>query len=159
MADRQRLRAALAEHSNVRAFLRAIRLGEGTSDDRGYHRIVGGQEFEDFSHHPGVKVFLPRYGVRSSAAGAYQFIWPTWNGLVAEYGFEDFAPERQDQGAVALILEHHALDEVEAGKVVEAIRLCSPVWASLPGSLAGQRTEALDRVVAEYVKWGGQVAA
>ena len=95
------LQAAL-ENANVRAFLRAIRLGEGTSDEAGYYRIVGGGSFSDDSKHPGVKVYIQRYDVYSTAAGAYQIINGTWNGLVRQYGFTDFSPESQDLAAVAL---------------------------------------------------------
>jgi len=37
---------------NVLAFLRAIRLGEGTLDADGYRRIVGGELFGSFADHP-----------------------------------------------------------------------------------------------------------
>lgn len=144
---------------NVRAFLRAIRLGEGTSDHRGYNRIVGGEEFEDFSKHPRKLVYISKYNVKSSAAGAYQIIWPTWKGLVEQYGFKDFSPRSQDLAAIALIREVGALDEVIEGNVREAIRLCATKWASLPGSAAGQRTEKLGSVIAEYLKHGGDVQA
>jgi len=154
---RQRLQDALVV-GNVRAFLRAIRLGEGTSDDLGYRRMVGGGEFTSFVTHPRRRVSIPRYGVWSSAAGAYQIIWPTWSSLVAQYGFEDFRPARQDEAAVALIAEKGALDDVIAGRAREAIELCHEIWASLPGSKAGQRTETLDRVLAEYRDHGGTIA-
>ena len=43
---------AVAPDKNLGAFLHAIRLGEGTSDEDGYRRIVGGELFDDFSRHP-----------------------------------------------------------------------------------------------------------
>jgi muramidase (phage lysozyme) len=147
------------QHPNVRAFLRAIRLGEGTSDDDGYRRIVGdGGLFGSFDDHPRKPVWIPRYKVWSSAAGAYQIIRRTWDGLVSQYRFTDFSPESQDEAAVALIIEKGALDDAIAGNIAEAVRKCAPVWASLPGSKAGQRTEHLYNVVAEYEKHGGVVA-
>lgn len=155
---RTELLAATA-HPNVKAFLRAIRLGEGTSDERGYNRIVGGQEFEDFSRHPRVLVKIERYGIYSTAAGAYQFIYSTWAALCRQYGFADFSPKNQDAGAVALIHEKRALDDVKAGWIERAISKCASIWASLPGSTAGQRTEKLDDVLAEYVRHGGELAA
>ena len=146
------------ENPNVAAFLKAIRLGEGTSDELGYNRIVGGGTFTDDSKHPRVKVYLPKYDVFSTAAGAYQFIWPTWAGLVKQYGFTDFTPESQDQAAVALIVEKHALDDVLTGRLAEAVEKCAPIWASLPGSTAGQRTESYDAVQNEYLSHGGKLA-
>lgn len=149
-----RLDAALA-NPNVRAFLRAIRLGEGTSDDDGYRRMVGGGNFDSFADHPRKRVWVDRYKVYSSAAGAYQFLTGTWDEVAGRYGLPDFSPENQDRAAVALLIRRKALDDVIAGRIERAIDKCKLEWASLPGSTYGQRTESLDRVLAEYVKWGG----
>lgn len=151
------LQEALQE-TNVQAFLKAIRLGEGTSDELGYYRIVGGGSFSDDSKHPRIKVHIERYNVDSTAAGAYQIIWPTWQGLLRQYGFPDFTPECQDEAAVALIAEKRALDDVKAGRLAEAIAKCAPIWASLPGSTAGQRTESYDAVEQVYLANGGTLA-
>lgn len=151
-----RLRSA-SEHPNVKAFLRMLRLGEGTADELGYRRIVGGGEFGSFAGHPKILVPIPRYRIKSTAAGAYQFIWPTWRSLVEQYGFPDFSPRSQDLGAIALIFEKGALDDVIAGRVERAIFKVRNIWASLPGSEHGQRTETLKRALAEYRKHGGQM--
>lgn len=150
-----RLDTALA-NPNVRAFLRAIRLGEGTSDDDGYRRIVGGGEFDSFADHPRKRVWIDRYKLYSSAAGAYQFIAPTWDEMAQQYDLPDFSPENQDRAAVGLLIRRKALDDVIAGRIEQAIDKCKLEWASLPGSTYGQRTESLDRVLAEYQKWGGR---
>ena len=146
------------ENTNVRAFLQAIRLGEGTSSPEGYWTIVGGQTFTDDSKHPNVRVWIERYKVWSTAAGAYQFIRPTWDGLVRQYGFPDFSPDCQDEGAVALIAERGALADIEAGSLAAAIHKCRNVWASLPGAEAGQRTESYAAVRKVYVDAGGALA-
>lgn len=158
MADRSKLKQALLS-TNVRAFLRAIRLGEGTWDEDGYYRLCGGELIRDLTHHPRKKVWIPRYGVWSSAFGAYQINWPTWNDLVEKWGFSDFYPDTQDEAAVALIIRAGALDEVLEGKIAAAIHLCNDTWASLPGSHSGQRTEAFDDVIAEYQKFDGAVVS
>ena len=155
--NRADLQAALKE-TNVRAFLRAIRLGEGTSDEAGYNRIVGGGTFTDDSVHPRVRVFLPKYNVYSTAAGAYQITWPTWVGLCKQYDFPDFSPDVQDEAAVALIAEKRALGDAVAGRLQEAVAKCAPIWASLPGSTAGQRTEDMAAVQKEYLSHGGTLA-
>lgn len=155
--NRRDLQDAL-QNQNVRAFLKAIRLGEGTSDEMGYYRIVGGQMFSDGSVHPRVKVFLPKYQVFSTAAGAYQIIWPTWSGLCKQYDFPDFTPESQDEAAVALIVEKKALEDAKAGRLQEAVSKCASIWASLPGSTAGQRTESMAAVEKEYTDNGGTIA-
>ena len=155
--NRGDLQAAL-QNPNMVAFLRAIRLGEGTSDEMGYYRIVGGGTFSDDSVHPHVSVFLPKYNVHSTAAGAYQLIFPTWSGLCKQYSFPDFSPECQDEAAVALIAEKHALDDVLCGRLSDAVQKCSTIWASLPGSTAGQRTEDFNAVQQVYLNNGGKLA-
>ena len=146
------------EHPNVRAFLKAIRLGEGTSDEAGYYRIVGGGTFTDDRQHPNVRVWIERYKVWSTATGAYQIINPTWRGLLKQYGFPDFSPDSQDQAAVALIAGRHAIQDVQDGRFKEAVAKCAAEWASLPGSTAGQRVEAYDAVLAVYQQNGGTLA-
>lgn len=145
-----------ASSPNMQAFLHAIRLGEGTSDEDGYRRIVGGKLFDAPPWgHPKEFVWLPRYQVHSSAAGAYQFLYKTWTALERQYGFEDFSPWNQDLGAIGLIAGRGALADVLEGHIEEAVRKCAKEWASLPGSPYQQRTEQLDSVLAEYGKFGG----
>lgn len=151
------LKAAL-ENINVAAFLKCIRLGEGTSDELGYYRIVGGQMFTDDSRHPNVKVWIERYHVYSTAAGAYQIIMPTWRPLVRLYNFADFSPATQDLAAVALIEGRNALRDVIDGRFKEALKKCSEEWASLPYSKAGQRKELYAAVAKVYTDSGGVIA-
>jgi len=150
---------AISREPNVSAFLRAIRVGEGTSDDAGYRRIVGGSMAQSLADHPRTMIWLPRYKVNSSAAGAYQFLGKTWDGLVRQYGFPSFEPQWQDAGAVGLIIGRKALDAVRSGDIRAAIALCNKEWASLPGAPYGQRTEGMDAVLLEYRKWGGTLTA
>ena len=155
--NRRDLQDAL-QNTNVTAFLKAIRLGEGTLDDYGYKRIVGGDVFSDFSKHPNQRVFIPRYDVYSTAAGAYQIIFPTWSNLVHQYAFPDFSPTSQDEAAVALIAGRHALQDVIDGHFVDAVQKCSAEWASLPGAKAGQRIEAMENVRQVYLVSGGTIS-
>lgn len=147
----------LVNVANVFAFLRCIRLGEGTADEMGYYRIVGGRMFTDDSKHPRVRVWVSRYRVWSTAAGAYQIIYPTWQSLVHQYHFTDFTPDSQDMAAVALIRGRKALDDVIAGRLTIAVQKCSAEWASLPGSTAGQRIESYANVERAYRDAGGAV--
>lgn len=151
------------DNPNVGAFLRAIRLGEGTSDPDGYRRIVGGELVDDLSRHPfdgtgRAPVFIPRYQVYSTASGAYQIILRTWKEMERQYDLPDFEPDSQDLAAVGLIVRRGALERVAMGYIEEAIRLCAKEWASLPGAGYGQREESLERVLAEYVEQGGKLA-
>lgn len=148
------------DNPNVRAFLRAIRFGEGTSDADGYRRLVGGGEFGSFHDHPRERRYIERYKVWSTAAGAYQFIaGSTWDEMRKLYALPDFSPESQDLAAIGLIHRRGALQDVLAGRIESAIAKCAKEWASLPGSPYGQRTVALARVIQEYTTHGGQLEA
>ncbi len=152
--------------SNVRAFLRAIRLGEGTADDAGYRRLFGGGNFDSFADHPRVRTYEKRDGqfIRNgkidftTAAGAYQITATTWDEVRARYGLRDFSPNSQDLAAVGLLIRRRALDDVLAGRIEQVIEKCRLEWASLPGSPYGQRTESLRRVLDAYAAAGGTFA-
>jgi muramidase (phage lysozyme) len=146
------------KNSNVRAFLRMIRYGEGTRDQDGYRRMFGGKLFDSFADHPRQIQTFPLKGgktLSSSAAGAYQFLTRTWDGLVKQYGFPDFSPESQDKGCVALIKGRGALEDVIAGRFDQAVRKCNREWASLPESPYGQPTTTLAQARQHYIDEGG----
>ncbi len=70
------------QEARIRAFLRMIRVGEGTEGQLGYERLFGGSSFirnhgRDFSDHPRVLIKTPKYN--STAAGAYQVMGYTWD--------------------------------------------------------------------------------
>ena len=155
MLTRQNLQDAL-KSDNVVAFLKMIRVGEGTSDVLGYNRIFGGAHFNSLADHP--RIFVPFGKSKSSAAGAYQFLARTWDGLVKQYGFPDFSQECQDEGAVALIAGRNALDDVIAGRFNDAVRKCNREWASLPGSPYGQPTTKIEKARELYIDYGGVIA-
>lgn len=145
---------------NVQAFLRVIRAGETNQDDSAFRMMFGGEMFQSFKDHPR-KVITKKLGGKeysSSAAGAYQFLSKTWDGLVAQYKFPDFSPEYQHLGAVALIKGRKALEDVIAGRFDAAILKCGKEWASLPGSPYGQPTKTLAQAKAVYEKYGGTYA-
>lgn len=142
---------------NVRAFLRVIRVGEGTQDDGGYQRLFGGGKFDGWADHPRVKV--QKSGYTSTAAGAYQFLSSTWDETAAALGLRDFSPQSQDKAAVARIAYRGALDDVIAGRFEAAIEKCGKEWASLPGSPYGQPTITMARALGVYRAFGGQESA
>lgn len=149
------LQAAL-EHPNVRAFLRMLRYGEGTADEHGYYRLVGGRNVTALDDHPSITVSLNRQ-LKSTAAGAYQILSRTWEEMQRLYGWPDFSPQSQDECAVALMTRRRALGDVMAGRIKTAIRKCNKEWASLPGSPYGQRTETLADALKYYGQHGGVV--
>jgi lysozyme len=97
-------------------------------------------------------------GCVSTAAGAYQIIRPTWNRLKAKLGLPDFSPTSQDQAATRLIQDRGALQDVYAGRVLQAISKCRNEWASLPGNYAKQGQRSAATLLAWYQNNGGAVA-
>jgi muramidase (phage lysozyme) len=159
MADLARLRQHLA-NGNVQAFLRVIRHCEGTADEAGYRRMFGGKLFDSWADHPRqAQTFALRKGgtLTSTAAGAYQFLARTWDGLVRQHGFEDFSPENQDLAAVALLDGRKALPDLVRGDLDAAVAKCAREWASLPGSPYGQPTKTMAEVRRVYAKHGGRL--
>lgn len=150
----------LARHPNVAAFLRVIREAESSQGDEAYRMLFGGEIVDDLSSHPNrvIERTLRGKALRSSAAGAYQFLASTWRDISAPYGITDFSPASQDAAAVALIRRAGALDHVIAGRLDEAIRRCASTWAGLPGDHYGQGGIDLARARAVYLRYGGTIA-
>lgn len=151
----------LRENANIRAFLALIRHTEGTEPNRAKwnpYAVTYGydHELKRFDRHPadpslgadrwrGVRLpdkYCTAAGLRppcySTAAGAYQFIWPTWRALAGRYLLGDFGPSSQDEAAIALLAERHAIDAIIGGDLLIALHAASKEWASLPFSSAGQ---------------------
>ncbi len=144
-------------NGNVQAMLRVIRRGEGTADELGYRRIFGGELFDSFAKHPQVKV-TKRYGTKtltSTAAGAYQFLYSTWDETAKIMGFGDFSPAAQDYGAVARIAARGALEDVKAGRFEVALQKIAKEWASLPHSPYGQPVISMSTASSTYTLAGG----
>ncbi|MBK8108726.1 MAG: glycoside hydrolase family 104 protein [Betaproteobacteria bacterium] len=147
-------------NTNVRAFLRVIRAGEGTADEDGYRRQFGGELFTDFSRHPNraITKTLGDKQLTSTAAGAYQFLGRTWSECQAALNLPDFSPASQDLAAVFLIARRKGLEHAIAGRLEQAIAACANEWASLPGSPYGQPTKTLAQCHAVYKQHGGTYA-
>lgn len=148
---RDDLIAALT-HDNVGAFLRVIREGESNQTEDAYRLMYGGKLFDAPPwNHPHIHIPLAN-GQTTSAAGAYQYEIATWEDLAKRYGFEDFSPPNQDQGAVGKLADRHALEDVLAGRLDEAIRKLHNEWTSL--ALAKRQAEA----PAIFQAYGGRLA-
>jgi len=156
---------------NVAAFLDMIAYAEGTprySQNDGYDVLAGGKLFHSYADHPRIKVKLraddlttPRdESLSSTAAGRYQFLVRTWDGLVAKLGrrvLPDFSPESQDRAAIELLKQRGAYSLIREGRVYEAINACRKEWASLPGAGYGQRELRAEALREVYVQAGGIV--
>jgi len=158
MMTRGELLAASRE-PNVRAFLDAIAVCEGTAGLDGYRTQFGGGTFASLADHPRTVITATLGGkpIHSSAAGRYQFLRRTWDELVRQHGFPSFEPDWQDAAAVALIDGRRALAAVRAGDLARAVDLCKEEWASLPGSPHGQPTKHFSLVRDVYLRAGGRL--
>ncbi len=144
---------SILQDKNVQAILRVIRTGEGTADAGGYSRLYGGGTFSSYADHPRQKI--TKWGITSTAAGAYQFLSSSWDETRRLMGLKDFSPASQDLAAVGRIAARGALQDVIAGRFTTAMRKLNKEWASLPGSPYGQRTLKFDAALAVYRGSGG----
>lgn len=134
---------------NLERFLFLITETEGT-DRQGtpYNELYGYDNFTDFSKHPNINV--TKGGLTSTAAGRYQMLKGTWDGVQAQLNLPDFSPLSQDKAAIQLIKNRGAYDAVINGDFQTAIAKTNKEWASLPGSPYGQPTYSLKRAL-DYI--------
>lgn len=148
--------------ANLRAFLALIRWAEtGTSGPESYRVVVGGRRIDSLEDHPRLTVdvkFPNGMRVTSTAAGAYQFLAGTWDRCKAALGLPDFSPASQDEAAIWLIKQRGALEDVEAGRLREALEKCSWEWASLPPSRYGQPGKTHAQCADVFVRAGGIIS-
>jgi muramidase (phage lysozyme) len=143
-------------YKNIRAFLIMIQYAEGTYGKDGYRKLYGGGYFNDYSRHPNTKV--TKWGITSTAAGAYQILSKTWAELQAKLKLPDFSPVSQDKAAIELIRRRKALEDVYAGRFAQAIAKCKKEWASLPGAGYGQNEKNVTSLLAVIKASGGMTA-
>jgi muramidase (phage lysozyme) len=119
----------------VRKVLDVIASAEGVR--HGYNTIFGNERFGNLSAHPNVRKAFKQTDGKSNfttAAGRYQFLKGTWDGLSRQYNLKDFSPQSQDIGAIGLIMQKGALGDVLKGNYQAAIQKLGGTWASLPSS-------------------------
>lgn len=159
---------------NIAAFLSLLRQSEGTeSAGDPYSVCYGyGHTIRNFDDHPAITgewggARLPDAmcknagfgpGCKSTAAGAYQIIRPTWINLKNALGLSDFTSASQDAAAVELIRRRAALEDVKAGRIEAAIKKSRNEWASLPGNYAGQGQRNINTLLGWYDQAGGTFA-
>jgi muramidase (phage lysozyme) len=141
-----------------------IRYAEGT--ERGgpdsYRVMFGGSLAPNLKQHPDKVITGNRYS--SSAAGAYQFLTPTWQQQQKKLGLQSFGPVEQDIAALDLARQRTmglgGLSYLqEKGLTPEFVAKLAPEWASLPTqqgkSYYGQPVKSFDELKKVY----GQQAA
>lgn len=148
-----------ANNPNVRKMLDVIASAEGVK--HGYNTIFGNERVNNLSAHPNVRKAFKQTDGRTNyttAAGRYQFLNDTWNGLARRYGLKDFSPQSQDIGAIGLLMQNGALPYVLKGDYRTAIQKSGGTWASLPSSPYAQpkRSQAeIDRFLGGNASSGG----
>lgn len=145
-----------AAYKNLKAFLITIQFAEGTFGKDGYNKLYGGDLFQDLSKHPNTP--QKKWGITSTAAGAYQILNKTWNEIQPKLGLPDFSAASQDKAAVELIRRRKALEDVYAGRFAQALTKCRKEWASLPGAGYGQNEKDAQKLLAVYKVAGGTIA-
>lgn len=148
-------------HPQVQAFLKAIRVHEGTSGDDGYNLMFTRLTFDSFKDHPR-KINCGVYNgdeLCSDAAGAYQFLSTTWDIVAKQIEAKDFSPYWQDMGAIQLIKNRKAYTSVVKGDIADACDKCSFEWASMPDRNGegryGQPNCSFEEFVELFKKYGG----
>ena len=159
--------------ANIAAFLTVIRKAEGTEGRGGYRACYGySHTISDMSEHPAISgewrgVVLPAAmcanagfgpGCKSTAAGAYQIIRPTWIRLRDRLGLVDFTEASQDAAAIELIRQRGALEDVKSGRFNDAVHKSRQEWASLPGNSARQGQRSIDTLAGWFAGAGGAFA-
>ncbi|MCH7391810.1 glycoside hydrolase family 24 protein [Acinetobacter dispersus] len=146
MATKQNFEKLL-NSPNVQKMLDLIANAEGVK--HGYNTLFGNEKFNDLSQHPNIsKEFTQTDGKKNSttAAGRYQFLKGTWDGVAKQLGLEDFSPKNQDIAAVALLAQNGALPSVLKGDYKAAIQKSGSTWASLPSSPYAQPKKSWEEV-------------
>lgn len=131
-----------------RAFLDCIAYAEGTSGTDGYNTMFTHKKFSNFKDHP--RIVQGSGGLRSDAAGRYQFLSTTWDSAKKSLNLNDFSPASQDKAGLWLVQNRGALGDVDAGRFESAIGKCNQEWASLPGSPYGQPTKSMSELKNYY---------
>ncbi|CAM3792051.1 glycoside hydrolase family 104 protein [Flavobacterium gelidilacus] len=158
--------------ARVRAFMRMLRIGEGTENEKGYTTQYSGKQFTNMSKHPENVITAGKYS--SSAAGAYQIMRYTWwwlggqkltdnnkkagvyeeyHDYIKKYNIPDFTAESQDKLCV-IILKHKRsgiMDLIFKNQIKDALdKYGSYEWASLPPGRYGQPTQTMGLALKKY---------
>ncbi|MFI8146030.1 hypothetical protein [Acinetobacter sp. ABJ_C5_2] len=125
----------LLKAPNVQKMLDLIANAEGVK--YGYNTLFGNERLDDLSSHPNIKKQFKQTDGQvknTTAAGRYQFLKDTWDGVANQLGLKDFSPKNQDIAAVALLAQNGALPSVLKGDFKTAVQKSGVTWASLPSS-------------------------
>lgn len=144
-----------AQDIKIKSFLKFIRYAEHKREDSlGYRQLFGNkQTFTDMSKHPNTP--QTAWGRTSTAAGAYQILYATWQEAVEKGIVRDFTESSQDKIATWKLRTRHALVHVQKGDIEHAIPLLRKEWTSMPGAAESTMSmkharEKFDKYVNEF---------
>jgi muramidase (phage lysozyme) len=138
-----------------KALLDTIAFAEGTRGvgQDGYNILFAYKTIDDCNVHPNRTVCSGSYC--STAAGRYQFLTTTWNGLK----LPNFRPENQTTGAMTLISWRKGTvpsdRPMTATEFTNLMNKISYEWASLPPGRYGQPIKTMSQLRSEYCKLAG----
>jgi muramidase (phage lysozyme) len=138
----------------------AIAYAEGTrgySMD-GYNVLFSYRTVSSCNRHP--NLCLAFGSTCSTAAGRYQFLTSTWNGVARARGLTTFEPENQERGAAYLISNVRRVTvpqtrPMTATEFSNAMAKLSYEWASLPPGRYGQPVKTLSQMRSTYCRAAG----
>lgn len=133
MADRS-FYEQFRQTPEAQGLLRMLRFAEGTErgGEDSYRVMFGGSLAPNLKQHPDQVM-----KGRSTAAGAYQFLTPTWQQQQKKLGLTSFGPVEQDIAALDLARQRTmglgGLSYLQKkGLTPEFVAALAPEWASLP---------------------------
>jgi muramidase (phage lysozyme) len=129
----------------IRAMLDVIGFSEGTNDNYGVvvrGKVIGPANspllgkinviVTELNDHPRLLVRV-NPAINSTAAGRYQFLIGTWDGL----GLPDFSPRSQDLGAIKLMKRRKMIEPLLNNDFDLAVQRGCKEWASFPDAAKG----------------------
>ena len=149
--------------ARIKAFMRMLRIGEGTKGNKGYETLFGGKSFikdfhKSYKDHP--KIHMPFGKTTSTAAGAYQIMSYTWDDkslakYKRKYHITSFVPINQDKFAIVLLKYKHknGWKALLNGNINNALNSYSYEWASLPPGRYGQPTQTKKEAIKHFNKF------
>lgn len=152
---------AAVDNPNVRKFRDMLAQAEGVK--HGYATGFGNKPLDSLDDHPRTQSkFTQTDGKENttSAAGRYQFLQKTWDGLRKQFPNEmpDFSEASQDFAATALLKNAGALKDIVNGDFTNGVKKVGAIWASLPSSPYKQNKRSwadISNYLGETVSGGG----
>jgi muramidase (phage lysozyme) len=146
--------------NNRKAFLDMTAMSEGTygQGDDGYNKLVNpGGYFASYADHPRQVIHVGG-SLYSTAAGRYQILARTWDGVKGAINAGDFSPGNQDAACLELARRRGALADIDAGDIETAVLKCNREWASFTGSPYNQNPHDMGTMLTWFEQAGGTLA-